>query len=86
METVRDAKAVGTPVYISIGRPYSMFGFIDRHFPSLDSLRRIMSQVRTLKGCTMVVEELEPSDEILEENEDIHTRYGISLLNQLLRD
>ena len=53
-----------------------MFDFVEHGFHGLNSLRRIMSQVRSLSGATMVVERLESSPDIIEENEDIKTRYG----------
>lgn len=77
MNTVRTAKSVSDPEFVSIGRPYSMFEFVDGNFIGLDSLRRIMSQVRVLGGLTMVVEKLEHSGDIIEENEDLLLRTGV---------
>lgn len=85
MKTVRNAKAVSEPNVVSIERPYSMFEFVDQHYASLNSLRRIMSQVRTLKGMTMVEEELECSDDIVEENEDIRKRYNVDPVSTVTR-
>jgi hypothetical protein len=60
---------------IDIQRPFSNFTFIDKTFPGLTPLRRIMSQVRHHGGKTMVVEELEVSDDLRQENEDIEVRF-----------
>ena len=60
---------------IPIDLPFSLFDFVDNHFKGLSSLRRILSQVRISGGKTMVIEEIGGADDIIEENEDIKTRY-----------
>jgi hypothetical protein len=57
---------------IPISRPFSNFDFVDARFMGLETLRRIMSQVRQHGGHTMVVEQVD-AGEIREENEDIQT-------------
>ena len=52
-------------------RPRSNFRFIEKRFDGLDTLRRILSQVRKHGGKTVVVEELAKAEEIVEEDEDI---------------
>jgi hypothetical protein len=60
---------------IPIDLPFSLFDFVDNHFKGLSSLRRILSQVRIIGGKTMVIEEIGGTGDIIEENEDIKTRY-----------
>ena len=60
---------------IPIDLPFSLFDFVDNHFKGLSSLRRILSQVRINGGKTMVIEEIGGAGDIIEENEDIKTRY-----------
>ena len=62
--------------------PFSNFGFVEKEFSGVRSLRRIMSQVRQHGGKTMVIEELSPgdADDVREENEDIATYIGTSQL------
>lgn len=74
MNTVRTVDATAIEI-IPISRPFSMFDFAETRFPGLGTIRRILSQIRSLHGITMVVEELEPSAEIAEENEDLEIRY-----------
>ncbi len=52
-------------------RPESNFDFVDRRFPGLGTLRRILSQVRQHGGKTIVFEELAESEESREEDADI---------------
>lgn len=59
---------------ISIEPPFSFFDFIDSRFQELDSLRRLLSQIRQHNGKTMVIEEIEDSGDLIEENEDIAKR------------
>jgi len=54
-----------------IERPFSFFDFVDNCFPGLTSLKRIFSQIRQLEGKTMILEEIENSDDLIEENEDL---------------
>ncbi len=70
------AKSVWKPQ--SILRPFSNFDFIDRRFPKIDPLRRIMSQIRRLGGATLLIERLDAdsAEDLREENEDIHLRYS----------
>jgi hypothetical protein len=63
------------PDYIDITRPFSNFDFIERNFSGLDTLRRLMSQVRQHDGKTMVIEKINESEDISQENEDIRNIY-----------
>jgi hypothetical protein len=44
---------------LAIERPFSLFGYIDQSFPGIVPIQRIMSQIRTLGGKTMVVEKVD---------------------------
>jgi hypothetical protein len=57
--------------FVNLERPRSNFQFIEARFSRLDTLRRILSQVRKHGGKTAVVEELATTEEISEEDEDI---------------
>ena len=59
---------------LSIERPFSLFEYIDHNFPGVVPIQRIMSQIRTLGGKTMVVEELRNAIDVTEENEDLFVR------------
>jgi hypothetical protein len=61
--------------FISIERPFSNFEFIESRFWGIDTLRRLLSQVRCLEGKTMVVEIVTEAQDLREENEDIQKRY-----------
>lgn len=76
MNNVRTIKARSTPIIVPITRPFSMFQFVEQSFAGLPSLQRIMSQIRTLGGATMVVEQLPLAKELQEENEDLEKRFG----------
>src|SRR5437870_1019 len=52
-------------------RPRSNFRFVEERFHGLDTLRRVLSQVRKHGGKTVVLEELGESEEIVEEDEDL---------------
>jgi len=54
--------------------PHSNFDLVDNEFGGLPPLRRIMSQVRKQKGRTMVWEEIQDSEDLKQENEDIRIR------------
>lgn len=60
---------------ISVDRPYSYFNLVDSDFGKLTSLRRILSQARLAGVRTTVIEELQPSVDLSEENEDIRIVY-----------
>lgn len=74
----RTAGSTSTQI-VDIGRPFSNFAFLDDTFGvgKLQTLRRIMSQVRQQGGRTMVLEKLDISDaeDLCQENEDIRLRY-----------
>ncbi len=61
---------------LTIERPFSLFEYIDRHFPDVVPVQRIMSQIRTLGGNTMVVEKVENATDVAEENEDLALSEG----------
>jgi len=71
------ARTVGgnKPEFIPIARPFSNFDFAEERFQGISTLRRILSQVRQHDGKTAVVEEIEESEDLQQENEDIKTRY-----------
>jgi len=54
-----------------IRQPFSNFKYIEDNFGGIPSLRRTFSQVRRHEGQTMVVELLDDSVDIVQENEDI---------------
>jgi hypothetical protein len=56
---------------IDCQRPFSNFHFIDSRFGGCWPLRRILSQVRLLNGKTLILEILNKSKDISEEDEDI---------------
>jgi hypothetical protein len=85
MSNSRIIKASNCPEIISIKRPFSLFDFVEGRFKGLESLRRILSQIRSLGGATMVLEKPAFSSDILEENEDIETRYRIKPESALFR-
>ena len=61
--------------FVPIARPFSNFDFVERRFQGIVTLRRILSQVRQHDGKTAVIEEIEESRDLQQENEDIKTRY-----------
>jgi hypothetical protein len=67
--------AGGVPKFINIERPYSNFDLVDKEFDRLPPLRRIMSQVRKHGARTMAQEEIQNSEDLKQENEDIRLRY-----------
>lgn len=62
------------PKFSPLKRPYSNFDFVEREFDGIASLRRILSQVRQHEGQTMVWEEIQDSEDLKQENEDINIR------------
>lgn len=63
------------PEFILIARPFSNFDFVERRFQGIVTMRRILSQVRQHDGKTAIIEEIEDSKDLQQENEDIGTRY-----------
>ncbi len=59
-----------------ISQPFSFFDYIDNSFSKLVTLRRLLSQIRHHEGKTLVAEEIEISEDVLYENEDIEKRYS----------
>ena len=59
--------------FADMERPESNFRFVEERFSGLDTLRRILSQVRKHGGKTIVVEELTEAEEIVEEDQDLRT-------------
>jgi hypothetical protein len=66
----RLAPAVETEI-IDMTRPHSNFDFIEARFPELVTLRRLFSLIRQNHGRTIIMERLEPSRDLFEENEDV---------------
>ncbi len=62
------------PEIISIDRPFSIFGYLEERFKRTRSLHRIFSQARQYGARTIVSEEIRPSHDIIEENEDLTIR------------
>ena len=86
MSCVRDSNARPEKVeFFSVVRPFSFFDFVENRFQGISPLRRIFSQVRNLKVKTMVVEEIQHTLEIEQENEDIETRYKLSPVSRVFR-
>jgi hypothetical protein len=71
MEKFPRNAAAKTVQFIPIARPFSNFDFIENRFAGLNTLHRLMSQVRGNSGQTLVLEELEDSTATREENEDL---------------
>lgn len=61
---------------IPIEKPFSNFEYIESNYDGIASLSRIFSQIRQHEGKTMVVELLEESEDINQENEDIKKEIG----------
>ncbi|MCK4374820.1 MAG: hypothetical protein KAX19_05800, partial [Candidatus Brocadiae bacterium] len=72
--SAREAQPTAVDV-VPIERPFSNFGYIEREFEGLATLRRIMSQVRQHDGRTMVVEDLQEAEDLRQEDEDIAKRF-----------
>jgi len=54
-----------------IDRPFSNFSFAEEHFQASFPIRRLFSQARS-RGCrTLVIEDVEPSGVVQDENEEI---------------
>ncbi|MDA3925852.1 MAG: hypothetical protein PF904_14245 [Kiritimatiellae bacterium] len=86
MSCVRNSVAdPGKVEFFSVIRPFSFFDFVEERFCGISPLRRIFSQARNLKAKTMVVEEIQHSLEIAQENEDIETRYKLSPVTRVFR-
>lgn len=61
---------------VSAARPFSNFAFVDQRFGGLPTLRRVFSQARVHDYRTVVVEAIEGSADVVEENDDIVRRIG----------
>ena len=57
--------------FVQVTRPRSLFDFAEGRYKGLDTLRRILTQARCHGVQTIAIEELDPSQEIIEENEDL---------------
>src|SRR5438477_12995302 len=57
-------------------RPFSNFDFIDDRYCGLATLARLMSQARVQGLKTIVIEELKPSRDVNEEDEDLSKLTG----------
>lgn len=69
---------------VAIKRSFSRSNWIKERFGGqLDTLQRILAQIRMHKARTMFVEEIriEDATDLREENEDLHTRFGVPLLS-----
>ncbi len=66
------------PELVSIDRPFSNFDFIEEilppDFPIHIPIQRLFSQVRQHEGKSLIIEQIEKSDDIKEEDEDIKQR------------
>jgi hypothetical protein len=56
---------------VDMVRPESNFDFVDSRFPELLTLKRVLSLTRQHGERTIIVERLDPSKDLQEENEDI---------------
>lgn len=54
---------------------FSCFDFVEKHFNSIPSARRIFSLARSFDACTLVIEDIQPHGIIQDENEEITTLY-----------
>ena len=59
-----------------VERPFSNFQWVTAQFGGLETLQRILSQIRVQKAQTMILETLRAggASDLQEENEDLHTR------------
>lgn len=74
-EPARTAPSSGLKI-IPANPPFSNFDFIDATYNSFFApLRRILSQVRSAGGATLVIEQLRDAADIREEDQDIRIRY-----------
>ena len=65
---------------VNLDRPFSNFSFVDEYFGGLTALRRIFSQVRRLGCHTLLIEEIDGGDDILQENKDLENHPDVGKL------
>jgi hypothetical protein len=80
---------------IDVRRPFSNFDFVERQFTGSSPIRRLLSQARKASVQTLVLEELEHSSDLMEDNAGMERLeasfasgkvYRLSCFNQLLPD
>lgn len=86
----RNSASLGAdPILVEIERPFSNFDFIEENIASNPQdnipIQRLFSQVRQHQGATLIVEEIEASDDIKEEDEDIKFRKPEFASSSILR-
>ena len=75
----------GSIEILSIDPPFSFFNFQENHFPNAYALKRLLSQVRAIQGKSMVIEMLDATTEIKEENEDSSIRCNFQIVSDVYR-
>lgn len=90
----REAPGASKPQIIPVAQPYSFFEFREEHFKDtggrlheFSPLARILSQVRSLKASSMVIEEIAVASslDLVQETEDIEARLGINIETKVTR-
>jgi len=69
----RNARSTSAQVN-SFKRPFSIFDYLESNFAKVPALHRILSQGRQHDAKTIVTEGLEPSEDLIQENEDLKIR------------
>lgn len=79
--------AAAYPEFTNLRRPFSNFDFVDRTFPGVQPLRRVLSQVRAHGAKTMVTERLDIDDaeDLREENADLQLLSGDNVESHVWR-
>ncbi|MCA9418405.1 MAG: hypothetical protein KC917_19170 [Candidatus Omnitrophica bacterium] len=63
---------------IQMGQPFSVFGFLEERFPNFHRpLHRIFSQARHHRAESIILERIEQSEDIRQENEDLEIRCSL---------
>jgi len=62
---------------LCLDRPFSNFAFVEKFTGGNTALRRIFSQTRRSNCHTLIIEDIEGADDIVQENEDLAAHPGI---------
>jgi hypothetical protein len=73
------------PQILQTRQPFSGFDYIDEHFPKCRPIRRMFSQARCLGMESVVVEEIDPSGLVADENAEIKVLYPEHVMDNLRR-
>jgi len=69
----------------ALNQPFSIFEFIETNFGGCDSIRRVFSLARSAKAVSLILEVIPPFGIILEENEDISSKFPTYAPGALIR-